>query len=119
MVDVGAPCGGVIALLGGDHLVTVEIGSRLLELGKILHRLERALRAEQPLDLHSAQRWGDDAMTGFLWTGVGSKMRGLVGVAVRVAVEARYAAAHPLGAAVIRFIELLLRERSDEQTQTF
>src|ERR1700688_2635089 len=58
-------------------------------------------------------------MAGFLRTGVGSKMRGLVGVAVRVAVEARCAAAHQLGAAVLRLIELLLRERSDEQAQTF
>src|SRR5260370_26393374 len=100
---------GVRPLFGGDHVVTVEIGSCLFELGEILNGLERALRAKQPLDLYAAQRRGDDAMTGFLRTGIGSKVRGLVGVAVRVAVEARCAAAGLLGAAVPRHGEVLLR----------
>src|SRR6202790_1047836 len=46
-------------------------------------------------------------------------MRGLVGVTVRVAVEARRAAAGLLGAAVLRQVELLLRERSYKQAQAF
>src|SRR3984893_764389 len=58
-------------------------------------------------------------MAGFLRTGVGSKMRGLVGVAVRVAVEARCAAARLLGAAVLGLIELLLRERRHQKAHTF
>jgi hypothetical protein len=58
-------------------------------------------------------------MAGFLRTGIGSKVRGLVGMAIRVAVEARCAAAWQLRAAVLRLIELLLRERSDEQSQAF
>src|SRR6202171_2807250 len=116
---LGDPVEGVHALLGGDHVVTVEIRSGLLKLGEILDGLERALRAEQPLDLHAAQRRGDDAMAGFLRTGVGGKVRGLVGLAIRVAVEARCAAARLLGAAVLGLIELLLRERRHQKAQTF
>jgi hypothetical protein len=40
-------------------------------------------------------------------------------MAVRVTVEAGYATARQLGAAVLRLIELLLWERSDEQAQPF
>jgi hypothetical protein len=43
-------------LLGGDHRIAVEIGRALLELREVLDALERALRAEQPLDVHPAQR---------------------------------------------------------------
>src|SRR5260221_12078662 len=100
-------------------MAPVKIPTRLLELGEILDGLERALRTTQPLDLHAAQRRGVDAMTGFLWAGVGSKVRGLVGMAVRVAVEAGYAAARQLGATILRLIELLVRERSDEQAKPF
>jgi hypothetical protein len=53
-VDLGEPIERVHTLLGGDHVVTVEIRSGLLELGEILDGLERALRAEQPLDLNAA-----------------------------------------------------------------
>jgi hypothetical protein len=61
------------------------------------------------LDLHAAQRQGDDAMAGFLRTGVGRKMRRLVGMSVRMAIEASGAAAWLLGAAVLGFVVLLLR----------
>src|SRR5258708_34475196 len=94
----------VSALLGGNHMVPVEIRPRLFELGEILDGLERALRTKQPLDLHAAQRRGVDAMTGFLWAGVGSKVRGLVGMAVRVAVEAGYGAARELRGTDLRLI---------------
>jgi len=36
-------------------VIAVEIGAALLELGEILDRLERPLRAEQALDIDSAQ----------------------------------------------------------------
>src|SRR6266446_2382959 len=118
-VDLIDAIEGIQALLGGDHVVAVEICPGLLELGEILDRLERALRAEQPLDLYPAQRRGDDAMAGLLRTGIGSKVRGLVGMAVRVAVEARCAAARLLRAAVLGLIVLLCRERRHQKAQTF
>src|ERR1700675_2526841 len=98
-------------------MVAVEIGSSLLELGEILHRLECALRSEQALNLHPAQRRGGDAMTGLLWAGVGRKVRRLVGVAIRMTIEASCAAARQLGATVLGLVELLLRERCHQKTQ--
>src|SRR6202521_2677438 len=74
--DLADPIEGIQTLLGGDHVVTVEIRSCLFELGEILDGLERALRAEQPLDLHAAQRRSYDAMARFLRTGIRSKVRG-------------------------------------------
>src|SRR5882724_460959 len=58
-------------------------------------------------------------MARFLRTGVGSKVRGPVGMAVRVAVEARCTAAGFLGPAVLGLIVLLLRERCHQKAQTF
>ena len=118
-VDLVDATEDIQALLGADHVVTVEICSGLLELGEIFDGLERALRAEQPLDLHAAQRRRDDAVPDFLRSGIGRKVRGLVGMAVRVAVEARCAAARLLRAAVLGLIVLLLRKWGDQQAQTF
>ena len=78
----------VDALLGGDDGIAVEVGGALLELGEVLHGLQRALRAEQPLDVHAAQRRRVDAVAELLRADVADEVRGGVGVAVGVAVEA-------------------------------
>src|SRR5690349_10335458 len=54
-----------------------------------------------------------------LRSGIGRKVRGLVGMAVRVAVEARCTAARLLRAAILGLIVLLLRKRGNQQAQTF
>src|ERR1700733_1150401 len=56
-------------------------------------------------------------MTGLLRTGIGRKMRRLVGMAIRMAIEAGCAAARQLGATVLGLVELLLRKRCDQKTQ--
>ena len=91
--------------------IAVEVGRALLELGEIFHRLERPLRTEQSLDVHAAQRRRIDAVAELLRTDVADQMRGAVGVAVRVAVEAGHAAAGLVRAAIVGLVELLLRKR--------
>jgi len=41
--------------LRGDHSIAVEIGGALLELGEILDRFQRTLRAEEPLNVDAAE----------------------------------------------------------------
>jgi hypothetical protein len=48
------------ALLGGDHVVTVEISAALLELSEVLDALQRALRPEESLDVDASERRGVD-----------------------------------------------------------
>jgi hypothetical protein len=64
-VDLAAAFEDVDALLGGDHGVAFEIGGPLLELGEVFDRLQRPLRAEQPLDVHAEERRRVDAMAKF------------------------------------------------------
>src|SRR5690606_10350962 len=87
-VDLASALKNVHALLGGDHRVTVKVSRALLKLGEVLNGLERTLASEQPLDVHSAQRRGIDAMTVLLRADVADKVRRGVGVAVDVAVKA-------------------------------
>jgi hypothetical protein len=54
-VNLTATLENVDPLLGRDDRVTVEVGRALLELREVLDALQRALRAEQPLDVHSTQ----------------------------------------------------------------
>ena len=61
-VDLAAALQRVHAFLRGDHGVAVEIGGALLEFGEVFNRLQRPLRAEQPLDVHAAQRGRFDAV---------------------------------------------------------
>src|SRR5712672_1792755 len=56
-------------------------------------------------------------MARFLGTGVGRKMGCLVGMAVRVTIEAGGTSARLLRAAVLGLIELLLRERRHQKAQ--
>ena len=109
----------VDALLRRDHRVAVEVRGALLELGEVLDGLQRALRAEQPLDVHAAQRGRLDAMTEFLRADVAHEVRRAVRVAVGVTIEARDALARLHRTAVAGRVELLLRERREQQAQSF
>src|SRR5262249_59665551 len=54
-VDLAAALQRVDALGGRRYRITVEVGAALLELREVFDRLERALRAEEALDVHAAQ----------------------------------------------------------------
>src|ERR1700730_16320686 len=56
-------------------------------------------------------------MTGLRRTSVGRQMRRLVGMTVRVAIEAGHAPARLLRAAILGLVELLLRKRRQQKTQ--
>ena len=100
--------------------IAVEVGGPLLELGEVLDGLQRPLRAEQPLDVHAAQRGRVDAVAVLVGADVADGVRGGVGVAVGVAVEAGHARGCGLqAAAVVGGVELLLRKRRDQQPQAF
>ena len=58
-----------------DHRVAVEVGGALLELGEVLDRLQRALRAEEALDVHAAQRGRVDAVAELLRADVADQVR--------------------------------------------
>ena len=109
----------VRALLHRDHRIAIEISCALLKLREIFHRLQRTLGTEEPLDVHSAQRRCLDTMPEFLRPRVARQMRRSIGVPVGVAVQAAHAAMRSLRAAIIGGVELLLRKRSHQQTQTF
>src|SRR6185436_21111931 len=66
--------------------VAVEVRGALLELGEVLDRLERALRAEEALHVDAAQRGRVDAVAELVRPDVADRVRGGVRVAVDVAV---------------------------------
>src|ERR1700681_3858567 len=57
-------------------------------------------------------------MAGLQGTGIGRKMGRPVGVTVRVAIQAAHASARLLGAAILGLVELLLRKRRHQKTQS-
>jgi len=61
-VDLAAALERVHAFLCGLHDIAVEIGGALLELGEILDRLQRTLRAEEPLNVQAAKGYRLDAV---------------------------------------------------------
>ena len=74
-MDLAASLQDVHALLGGDHRIAVEVGRPLLELGEILDAPQRPLRAEQPLDVHAAQRRRVEPVPEFLGANVADQVR--------------------------------------------
>src|SRR6516165_3764265 len=100
-MDLAAAFEDGYAFLGGGHRIAVKIRRPLFKLGKVLDGLERALRAEQPADVHAAQRRRINAMPVLLRTDVADQVRGGVGMAVDVAIEAGHAPARPDAAAIV------------------
>jgi hypothetical protein len=80
-------------------------------------RPERALRTEQALDVHAAQRGCGDAVAELLRPDVAHEVGSAVRMAVSMAVETGDAAACVLRAAVFRLVELLLWKRRQEQAE--
>ena len=99
--------------------VAVKVRGALLELGEVFHGLQRALRAEEPLDVHAAQRRRVDAVPVLVGPDVADRVGGGVGVAVGMAVETRDTEVRLEAAAVGGGVELRLRKRRDQQPQTF
>jgi hypothetical protein len=117
-VHLAAALQRVDALLGGDHRVAVEVGGALLELGEVLDRLQRALRAEQALDVDAAQRRRVDAMAELLRADVADQ-RWVAALVWPLAWQSKQATPRLglLAAAVLGLVELLLRERRHQQAQ--
>jgi hypothetical protein len=97
----------------------VKVGRALLEFREVLDRLQTALRAEQSLDIDAAQRCGLYPAPELLRADIADQVESGVGVAIGVTVETRDAAARVRGSPVLGLIKLLLRERREEQAQTF
>ncbi len=118
-VDLGAALQDVDALLGGHAHVAVEVGGPLLELREVLDRLQRALRPEEALDVHAAQRRSVDAVTELLGPDVPDEVGGVVGVTVDVAVEASHAehTVSTVGPSVLGGVELLLGELREQEPE--
>ena len=109
--------GEVDAFFGGGHLIAVEVGGALFELGEILHGPERPLGAVDLLIEHAAQADGVDAETRGLRAVIRVEVEGRVGVAVGVAIQAGDAQALGVDLAVVGLVELLLGEGRQQQPQ--
>src|ERR1035437_175572 len=107
------------AFLCRNHLIAIEVGGSLLELRKVLNRLQGPLGTEEPLNVQAAQCRSFNAMAKLLWPDIAHQAEGAIGAAIRMAVQARHPAARLLRAPVDCFIELLLRKRSQQQPQAF
>src|SRR5262249_53775153 len=106
------------ALGGRRYRITVEVGGALLELREVFDRLERALRAEEALDVHAAQARRVDPAAMRLWPGGTDQGGGGRRVAVDGAAAAGGAlhAGRLVGLAVGGGVELLLGELRHEET---
>jgi len=107
------------ALLCGDHSIAVEVGGALFELGEILDRLQGTLGAEEPLNVHAAEREGFDAVAELLRASIGGQVCRAVLVPVRMAVKASCTEAGNRRTAILGSIELLLWEGRQQKAQPF
>jgi len=101
-MDLTAALERVHPFLRGDHDVAVEVRGALLELREILDSLQRALRSEEALHVHSAQGRRVDATAEGLWPDVANQVSGSVRVSVGVTIEASDAQACALRTAIVR-----------------
>src|SRR5262249_41858496 len=103
---------------GRGYRITVEVGAALLELREVFDRLERALRAEEALDVHAAQARRVDPAAMRLRPDVTDEVGGGRRVAVDVTVEAGDAlhAGRLVGLAVGGGVELLLGGLRHQET---
>src|SRR5207245_1172968 len=97
----------------------VEVGGTLLELGEVLHGLERPLRTEQALNVKAPKRWRVDPVPMFVGPNVADRVGGGVRMAVGMTVQAGNALMGLQAAAVFSRVELLLGKRRDQQPQSF
>ena len=117
-VNLTPPFQNIHALLGCYHWVSIEIGGTLLKFSKVFNTLEGSLRPEQPLNVHTPQRRRIQAVTEFLRSDVADQVRPCISVTVHVAVKTGDPSAGTLGTAVVRLVELLLREGRYEKPET-
>ena len=75
VVNLRAAIQNVQPLLGRKHRVAVEVSGALFKFGKVFDGLQRALRAEQSLNVDATQAGRFDAPAIFLRTDVTDQMR--------------------------------------------
>src|SRR5215469_534360 len=114
VVDLASSFQNVYTLLSCDYRVAIEVGGALLKFCEILHALQGSLRAEKTLNVHPAKRRRVDAVTHLLRANVAGLVRGSIGTAVLMTIQAGHPKAWMLRAAVRCLIELLLREWSQQ-----
>src|SRR6267378_2012214 len=103
--------------LSRDDRIAIEIRCPLLELREVLDCFQRSLRAKQPLNVNAAQRRCFDPMAKLLRPNVADEMECPVCSTVRMTIKTGHTAARLFRTAVIGLIELLLRERGEQQSQ--
>src|SRR4030095_16906361 len=118
-MDLAAAFEDVDALALRLHWVAVEIGGALLKLREVLHALHCPLRAEETLDVDTAQRRSIDAMPVCIGADVTDGVRRGVRVAGGMAGKTSHALVGLKAAAIIGGVELCLGKRRHEQSQTF
>ena len=101
------------------RLVAVEIGGALLEFAEILDRPQRPLRAMDLLVEEAAQADCVQAEARRLRSHVRRLVKGGVGMEIGMAVETGDAEALVFDLALLGLVELLLRERGQQQPQPF
>src|SRR3982751_3250706 len=96
-------------------MITVEIRRTLLEFGEILDRAQRALGAMDLLVEQATQADRVNAETSILRPCIRIQVKGGIGVEVGMAIKAGYAELWFRHLAVVRLVELFLRERRQQQ----
>src|ERR1700681_1039975 len=118
-MHLDSPVQNVNAFLFRDDVIAIEVCRALLELGEVLHRFQRSLRAEKALNIDSAQRWSVYPVAIFLRANITYFVRGAIGVAVRVAIKTGNPATRVLRTPVLCLIELLLWKCCQKQPQSY
>src|SRR5258707_15545455 len=91
----------------------------MLDLGKIIERLQGTLRTEEPRNVDAPERERLDGVAELLRAGMGGQLRPAVLVAVRMAVKASRTDAGNRRTAILGGIELLLWEGRQQKAQPF
>src|ERR1035437_8251231 len=66
------------AFLCRNHLIAIEVGGSLLELRKVLNRLQGPLGTEEPLNVQAAQCRSFNAMAKLLWPDIAHQVEGAI-----------------------------------------
>ena len=109
----------VHALALRAHLVAVEVGGALLELGEVLDRTKGTLGAVDLLVEQAPQTGGINPEPIRLRADIRRQVESRVGVKVGVTIQASHAAARLSAFAILGLIEFLLRERGEQKPQPF
>src|SRR5690554_3881155 len=107
----------MLPLARRTDMVAIEIGGMLLELGEILDRPQRTLRAVDLLVEHAAQTWRIEPKAGRPWPHIRRVMEGAIAVEIGMTIEAGNTPMLFSCLAILGLVEFLLRERREQKAQ--